>query len=169
MVSHLLITKTRGSQPINIFWKISHDHLAVARDIGKPSLNVVFSRHVQINLLSVKKQYSFECQVVQYRLWPFEDKYFTIWKLDSMTSPRSNIRRNVDYTRVVHSITFKLTDFVWELSTVLHVELDLAEDIAITHKSYKFLPMWRKKRTKWCWGKVLYPWRPYLEILNVIG
>lgn len=49
------------------------------------------------------------------------------------------------YTRVVHSVTFKLTDFVWELSTVLHVELDLIEDITTTQGSYKFLPMWRKK------------------------
>lgn len=49
------------------------------------------------------------------------------------------------YTRVAHSITFKLTDFVWELSTVLHVELDLIEDITTTQGSYKFLPMWRKK------------------------
>lgn len=46
---------------------------------------------------------------------------------------------------MVHSITFKLTDFVWELSTVLHVELDLAEDITTTYRRYKFLPMWRKK------------------------
>lgn len=45
------------------------------------------------------------------------------------------------YTRVVHSITFKLTNFVWELSTVLHVELDLIEDITTTQTSYKFLPM----------------------------
>ena len=47
---------------------------------------------------------------------------------------------------MVHSITFKLTDFVWELSTVLHVELDLTEDTTTTQRSYKFLPTWRKKR-----------------------
>lgn len=46
---------------------------------------------------------------------------------------------------MVYSITFKLTDFVWELSTVLHVELDLTEDITNTQTSYKFLPMWRRK------------------------
>lgn len=46
---------------------------------------------------------------------------------------------------MVHSITFKLTDFVWELSTVLHVELDLTEDTTTTQRSYKFLPMWRKE------------------------
>ena len=48
---------------------------------------------------------------------------------------------------MVHSITFKLTDFVWELSTVLHVELDLTEDTTATQTSHKFLLMWRKKRT----------------------
>lgn len=66
-----------------------------------------------------------------------------------MTSPDWPVEikhsQECECTRVVYSITFKLTDFVWELSTVLHVELDLTEDITNTQTSYKFLPMWRRK------------------------
>lgn len=51
-------------------------------------------------------------------------------------------------TRGVHSISFKLTDFVWELSTVLHVELDLGEDITTTKIGENISIDVEKKRTK---------------------
>ena len=147
--------------------------------LGESSPKVVFFRYVQINPLRVKKRYlsiklyNTECTHFK-KEEIYEDKYFTIsYKPNAMTSLAWSVEirhsQECGCTRVVHPITFKLTDFVWELSTVLHVELDLNETATTSQRSCKFLSMWKKKRTNSAWSMALYPWRPYLEILNVIG
>lgn len=153
-------------------WKVSHLNCQSGSTRGKSSLNAIFFRYVQINLLRVKRRYSFECQVVQYvhiSKRVNESNNFTIsCKLKLKRQDRSrSIRRNV----VIHTCrtfdyfqTYQLCMGAFHRSACwtwfdrgyhyhsnkLQISTDVKKE--------------RGRSVDQAW--FLYSWRPYLEILE---